>query len=133
MLRQWGIPFICVIISLKYWALTYYILMGKLTSVRPSIHSSTRPCRGWPTFHEPVLLRLLYLNVTYCSPLFSILKICLYHSPLRVLFYYQEDIINFNSARISVICRRLLYVVGSKSFRPDIQKPRQVENAVRDI
>ena len=25
------------------------------------------------------------------------------------------------------------YVVGSKSFRPDIQKPRQLENAVRDI
>ena len=24
------------------------------------------------------------------------------------------------------------YVVGSKSFRPDIQKPRQMENAVRD-
>ena len=26
-----------------------------------------------------------------------------------------------------------LYAVGSKSFRPDIQKPRQMENAVRDI
>ena len=26
-----------------------------------------------------------------------------------------------------------LYVVGSKSFRPDIQKPRQMENVVRDI
>ena len=25
------------------------------------------------------------------------------------------------------------YVVGSKSFRPDIQKPGQMENAVRDI
>ena len=25
------------------------------------------------------------------------------------------------------------YVVGSKSFRPDIQKPRQMENVVRDI
>ena len=25
------------------------------------------------------------------------------------------------------------YVVGSKSFRPDIQKPRQMENAVRAI
>ena len=25
------------------------------------------------------------------------------------------------------------YVVGSKSFRPDIEKPRQMENAVRDI
>ena len=26
-----------------------------------------------------------------------------------------------------------LYVVGSKRFRPDIQKPRQMENAVKDI
>jgi hypothetical protein len=25
------------------------------------------------------------------------------------------------------------YVVGSKSFRPGIQKPRQMENAMRDI
>ena len=25
------------------------------------------------------------------------------------------------------------YAVGSKSFRPDIQKPRQMENSVRDI
>ena len=27
----------------------------------------------------------------------------------------------------------VMYVVGSKRFRPDIQKPRQMENAVRDI
>ena len=26
-----------------------------------------------------------------------------------------------------------IYVVGSKIFRPDIQKPRQMENAVKDI
>ena len=26
-----------------------------------------------------------------------------------------------------------VYVVESKGFRPDIQKPRQMENAVRDI
>ena len=26
-----------------------------------------------------------------------------------------------------------VYVVGSKTFRPDLQKPRQMENAVRDI
>jgi hypothetical protein len=26
-----------------------------------------------------------------------------------------------------------MYIVGSKSFRPDIQKPRQIENAARDI
>ena len=27
----------------------------------------------------------------------------------------------------------MTYVLGSKSFRPDIQKPRQMENAVSDI
>ena len=26
-----------------------------------------------------------------------------------------------------------MYVVGSKSFRPDIHKPREMENAMRDI
>ena len=31
------------------------------------------------------------------------------------------------------LAKVLTYVVGSKSFRPDIQKPRQMENAVRDI
>ena len=31
------------------------------------------------------------------------------------------------------IIKYIMYVVGSKSFRPDIQKPRQMENAVRDI
>ena len=29
--------------------------------------------------------------------------------------------------------RYAMYVVGSKSFRPDIQKQRQMENAVMDI
>ena len=29
--------------------------------------------------------------------------------------------------------RSATYAVGSKSFRPDIQKPRQMENAVRDV
>ena len=42
-------------------------------------------------------------------------------SALRLLLAYN----------IYFICST--YVVGSKSFRPDIQKPRQMENAVRDI
>jgi hypothetical protein len=29
--------------------------------------------------------------------------------------------------------RFFMYAVGSKIFRPDIQKPHQMENAVRDI
>ena len=35
--------------------------------------------------------------------------------------------------KICVYIYTYTYVVGSKSFRPDIQKPRQIENAVRDI
>ena len=31
------------------------------------------------------------------------------------------------------LLQELWYVVGSKIFRPDIKKPRQMENAVRDI
>ena len=33
----------------------------------------------------------------------------------------------------SAITITYIYVVGSKSFRPDKQKPRQMKNAVRDI
>ena len=29
--------------------------------------------------------------------------------------------------------QNIKHLVGSKRFRPDIQKPRQMENAVRDI
>ena len=42
--------------------------------------------------------------------------------------YGLPDIINVIRPR-----KGETYVVGSKSFRPDIQKPRQMENAVRDI
>jgi hypothetical protein len=31
------------------------------------------------------------------------------------------------------VSQKFIYVVGSKIFRPDIKKPRQMENAVRDI
>ena len=37
----------------------------------------------------------------------------------------------FNDLVPSVV--EAMYVVGSKRFRPDIQKPHQMENAVRDI
>ena len=54
-------------------------------------------------------------------------------------FSINSFLLNFN---ISILIRMLgsrnssvnaRYVVGYKRFRPDIQKPRQVENAVRDI
>ena len=34
---------------------------------------------------------------------------------------------------VGTVYHLVTYIVGSKSFRPDIQKPRQMENAVRDI
>ena len=52
-----------------------------------------------------------------------------------ILVHQQEQIyklyIAFGIRRYMPIY--LAYVVGSKSFPPDIQKPRQMENAVRDI
>ena len=38
-----------------------------------------------------------------------------------------------NFSLISLVYKITTYVVGSKGFRPDIQKPRQMENAVRVI
>ena len=45
----------------------------------------------------------------------------------EVLYMYWHDDGPFRPKPVTI------YVVGSKSFRPDIQKPRQMENAVRDI
>jgi hypothetical protein len=48
-----------------------------------------------------------------------------------IVTYYT---IIFSSSSCLCTCNTWhIYVVRSKSFRPDIQKPRQMENAVRDI
>jgi hypothetical protein len=39
--------------------------------------------------------------------------------------------INLNVIAVEGLEFRTMYVVGSKSFRPDIQKLRQMENVVR--
>ena len=42
----------------------------------------------------------------------------------------------FGGSVVHVVAKKftvLIYVVGSNIFRPDVQKPRQMENAVRDI
>ena len=46
---------------------------------------------------------------------------------VRHCFYFRVDESGSECIRV------MKYVVGSKSFRPDIQKLRQMENAVRDI
>jgi hypothetical protein len=46
---------------------------------------------------------------------FKILKLGIFNNK-----YTQHNVIN-------------IYVVGSKSFKPEIKKPRQMENVVRDI
>ena len=51
------------------------------------------------------------------------------------LLTLQEKMYNFLIA-LKVKMKDVIlfrYVVGSKSLRPDIQKPRQMENAVGDI
>ena len=45
----------------------------------------------------------------------------------------QHNIYTFISIAAITLLTQNRYVVGSKSFRPDIQKPCQMENAVRDI
>ena len=42
-------------------------------------------------------------------------------------------VLGMNLNRGYVLTGFVTYVAGSKSSRPDIQKPRQMENAVRDI
>ena len=51
----------------------------------------------------------------------------------KVTFFKKIPYITVNMNALSSVNFLLWYVVGSKSFRPDIQKPRQMENAVRDI
>ena len=49
----------------------------------------------------------------------------------------KQSFDKYNTVHIFTSCNfqyhSATYVVGSKSFRPDIQKPRQMENAVMDI
>jgi hypothetical protein len=40
---------------------------------------------------------------------------------------------NFKFDTTGIQINKTNYLVGSRSFRPDIQKPRQMENAARDI
>jgi hypothetical protein len=48
----------------------------------------------------------------------------------------QYEILSFSCRITKLIIQthtQIMYVVGSKSFRPDTQKPRRMGNAVRDI
>ena len=45
----------------------------------------------------------------------------------------DETVRVFPSYSFQIKVAPYTYVVGSKSFRPDIQKPRQMENAVSEI
>jgi hypothetical protein len=65
-----------------------------------------------------------------------------YSSPLWVNFLQPEEVLKLplcfvggTSINFTFMgpCIVLMYVVGSISFRPDIQKPRQMENGARDI
>ena len=65
-----------------------------------------------------------------CWPFFFLDKVTLGQTFFLVLHFSSVHII------LPMLHARLqprTYVVGSKCFRPDIQKPRRMENAVRDI
>ena len=47
-------------------------------------------------------------------------------STLRCFLYDKQNL-------LKQVPHKVIHAVGSKSFRPDVQKPRQMENAVRDI
>ena len=57
--------------------------------------------------------------------------------PSHVVVQAFRSVTAYSRASVCGICGTLFtagtYVVGSKSFRPDIQKPRQMENVARDI
>ena len=71
------------------------------------------------------------VNLFSDRPLYLRVKTDSRTSPHRFL----GQMIRQSSSRLSPhgIRKIRTNVVGSKSFRPDIQKPRQMENAVRDI
>ena len=51
------------------------------------------------------------------------------HTQAKSLFVFVKWTTSINKFYYQQIALILIYVVGSKSFRPDIQKPRQMENA----
>ena len=63
--------------------------------------------------------------------IFSSVASYVYNANHRILFCQRIDLVLFRKTYHYWKARTC--VVGSKSFRPDIQKPRQMENAVRDI
>ena len=57
--------------------------------------------------------------------------LCVYYEPVSVQL---TKVRRQSCACVNQLPRLTeIHVVGSKSFRSDIQKPRQMENAVRDI
>ena len=81
-----------------------------------------------------------------CQPVTVYFSYEIMHNYGRCHFTFQNKSLLSHVACICLVCGSfwtailfsffaitLSYVVGSKSFRPDIQKPRQMENAVKDI
>ena len=59
---------------------------------------------------------------------------------LYLLISHQKKSVDLNATSnylryelMRCFTEKATYIVGYKSFRPDIQKPHQMENAVRDI
>ena len=74
------------------------------------------------------------IQVRNITPCFKFLGTCLGEWLGCDFLNFSNDSASSNTVGINVLAYVLWsYVVGSKSFLPDIQKPRQMENAVRDI
>ena len=82
------------------------------------------------SFIPCTVTQLHIANITKCtSAIINLTQYLLLVTSLKGLW---KTVAAIRTLRYS-IGQRVWYVVGSKSFRPDIQKPRQMENAVRDI
>ena len=93
-----------------------------------AFHSVPLSCMSLfiPSFFLPYLWCTVSLQNLQGSPF----RLRLLLSPLQVI-PYTVCTCQTRCWLVPKRCRK--YVVRSKSFRPDIQKPRQMENAVRDI
>ena len=108
-----------IFLEISYW--------GMLLKATYPIISDSKPDKFAGCFHEHCLVCARLPDITNWvltgATRFGI-KLC---RRRETTFYVQC---------IFLACFKFIYctyVVGSKSFRPDIQKPRQMENAVKDI
>ena len=76
-------------------------------------------------------IQLAFLIFTVYRTFLSSMTLCNTSSFVTFSVHHQHHI--WKLSRYFLLILGCIYAVGSKNFRPGIQKPRQMENAVRDI